>query len=122
MQSGPIQAYAIEPHAMQPMQCNACNSQSLKKSLTPSEKFSTLLKEPQELPMRKSLLIPPLQKQFKTLPEKFLPPPRENCLTIAKPTSNNQTKSQLLPKNPNPREKISTPHHPSPKKKHFNHH
>ena len=31
-----------------------------------------------------------------------LPPPRENCWTITETTSNNRTKSQPLPKNPNP--------------------
>ena len=31
-----------------------------------------------------------------------LPPPCENCLTITETTSDNQTKSQPLPKNPHP--------------------
>ena len=60
--------------------------------------------------------IPPLQDNLKpsrknlNLLEKFLPPSpsRENCLTIAETTLNNRTKSQPLPKNPNPSWKIST--------------
>ena len=42
----------------------------------------------------------------------FLFPPRKNCLTITETTLNNRTKSQPLPKNPNPSWKISTPHPP----------
>ena len=86
------------------------NSQSLQKSLIPSEKVTSRIEvTPRTLPMRKSQFQPfrnNLKPSWKNLniPEKFLPPspPRENCLTITETTSNNRTKSQPLPKNPNP--------------------
>ena len=94
----------------EPQPLHLKNSQSLQKSLSPSEKFSTPLKKPQELLPRENLNSTPSRNNLKpsrknlNFPEKFLPlpPPRENCLTITETTSNLRTKSQPLPKNPNP--------------------
>ena len=47
--------------------------------------------------------LKPSRKISTSLKNSTFPPPRENCLTITKTiTSNNRTKSQPLPKNPNP--------------------
>ena len=51
--------------------------------------------------------LKPSRKISTSLKNSTFPPPRENCLTITETiTSNNQTKSQPLPKNPDP--KIAT--------------
>ena len=64
------------------------------KILNPLRKiFNSLEVTSRTPPMRKSLFHPSrdnLKPSWKNLnlPEKFLPPPRKNCLTIAKTTSN----------------------------------
>ena len=82
------------------------------KILNPLGKFFNSLEVTSRTPlMRKSQFhlsrnnLIPSRKNLNLL-EKFypfpLPAPRKNCLTITETTSSNRTKSQPLPKNPNP--------------------
>ena len=65
--------------------------------------------------MKKSQFHP--SRKNLNLPENFLPPSRENCLTITETTSNNRTKSQPLPKKSQPLVKKYQP--PTHQKKKF---
>ena len=97
-----LEIFLISPKILNPL-CKFFNSLEVTSRTPLMRKSHFHLSRNNLIPSRKNV----------NLPEKFypfpLPPPHKNCLTITEITSNNRTKSQPLPKNPNPSWKYINP-------------